>query len=373
MNRRCFIKSILAAGTAASIPAGLLTACAGVKRTDLNDSDEGSGLGSGLEAEGATILRYASLAPSGHNCQPWTVRLDGPWSWTIGLDPVRRLPAVDPEDRELTLSIGAFVENLVLAAGALGFEAETEPVEESGPGTDRVRVRLSRSRPTGYPLRRLTQRRTVKKGFHPRELTAEDVRALSAPLSGHLHYFPRTSRHGGCIRDAAVEAFRAQSRRDEAQRELARWVRFSDEAVRRHRDGLTPEGMEIYGLAGWYVRHFMEPEDVTGETFRKQGVDMTAEIAGQGAGWLVVTSPGTATADLIETGRRFERVALLARERGLALHPMTQVLEEEDWRRRIARDHGPGMIPQFILRVGYLDRYPPPVSLRRPVAWFLMG
>jgi len=29
------------------------------------------------------------------------------------------------------------------------------------------------------------------------------------------------------------------------------------------------------------------------------------------------------------------------------------------------------MIPQFLLRVGYLKRYPEPVSLRRPVNWFV--
>jgi hypothetical protein len=29
------------------------------------------------------------------------------------------------------------------------------------------------------------------------------------------------------------------------------------------------------------------------------------------------------------------------------------------------------MIPQFVLRVGYLDPYPDPVSPRRPVNWFL--
>jgi hypothetical protein len=55
----------------------------------------------------------------------------------------------------------------------------------------------------------------------------------------------------------------------------------------------------------------------------------------------------------------------------VAIHPMTQMLEEEKWRPRITGDHDGEMIPQFILRVGYLDRYPEPVSLRRPVSWFV--
>jgi len=76
-------------------------------------------------------------------------------------------------------------------------------------------------------------------------------------------------------------------------------------------------------------------------------------------------------ADLIETGRRFERMSLLARERMIAIHPMTQMLEEKSWRDEIAAQHEPEMIPQFIIRVGYLDTYPDPVSLRRPVSWFV--
>jgi hypothetical protein len=62
---------------------------------------------------------------------------------------------------------------------------------------------------------------------------------------------------------------------------------------------------------------------------------------------------------------------LLARERMIAIHPMTQMLEEKTWRDEIASEHDAGMIPQFILRAGYLDRYPEPVSLRRPVNWFV--
>jgi hypothetical protein len=50
---------------------------------------------------------------------------------------------------------------------------------------------------------------------------------------------------------------------------------------------------------------------------------------------------------------------------------MTQMLEEERWRNEISKQHGPKMIPQFVLRVGYLEKYPDPVSLRRPVSWFL--
>ena len=126
-----------------------------------------------------------------------------------------------------------------------------------------------------------------------------------------------------------MEAFRVQTDRDEAQQELVKWLRLSHEAEEEHRDGLTTAGMEIRGLKGWYVRNFTKPEDFMKKGMRKRSVDQTARLVGQGGGWFVITSPGESVADLIDAGRRFERMALMARERGMALHPMTQILEEE--------------------------------------------
>ena len=77
-----------------------------------------------LGDEGIRILTYASLAPSGHNTQPWTVYVVDRAHWRIGTRRERWLPAVDPDNRETLLSIGSFLENLVLAAGDLGYAVE---------------------------------------------------------------------------------------------------------------------------------------------------------------------------------------------------------------------------------------------------------
>jgi len=46
------------------------------------------------------LVRYASLAASGHNTQPWKFRIREN-SLEIHPDYCRRLPTVDPSDREL--------------------------------------------------------------------------------------------------------------------------------------------------------------------------------------------------------------------------------------------------------------------------------
>lgn len=369
MNRRKFIQHALVAGAALS-PSFLLTGCSGWKRTDVSETGTGMNPLPFLEETSATICRYASLAPSGHNSQPWRVRVEQPDRWVIEADPNRKLPAVDPENRELILSLGAFVENLSIAAGAMGLATDIDVVARQRHQRDIMRLTLRKDRKTNVPLEKIQYRRTVKHGLVTRELSKADVDALSAGADDSLFYFPRGTRHAECIREAAVENYRIQSRRQEAQRELVRWLRLSHRDAVAHRDGLSTAGMEISGLAGWMVRNFSKPEDFLTDRYRKQGEKVISELAGQGGGWMVMTSPGETVADLVETGRRFERMALIARERGIGIHPMTQILEERHGLEQLAANHGKPLFPQFVLRVGYLNRYPKPVSLRRPVSWF---
>ncbi|UCF89926.1 MAG: hypothetical protein JSW39_16675 [Desulfobacterales bacterium] len=369
--RREFLKTGLAAGSLLTGAGALMTSCSGITRaklTSVNASDEPI---ADLDKRHIAILNYASLAPSGHNSQPWIVKIVEKNKWIIGADPDRRLPAVDPNNRELMLSLGAFAENLFLAAGTFGLKAEMQIIAKTSFDQEIIEVTLKESKSESYPLKRITQRMTAKHGYLANEIKKEDMTALSGHLKGRLFYFPRGTEHAQCIEEGAVENFRIQANRGDALQELAKWLRLGNEDAKRHRDGLTTEGMEIRGFSGWFVRNFFKPEDFMKPRFRRQGIYLTEKLAQQGGGWFIVNSEGNTVADWIDTGRRFERLALMARERNIAIHPMTQHLEEKAGQKQIADNHDANIMPQFVLRVGYLSKYPDPVSLRRPVSWFV--
>ena len=113
MNRRALF---VAGGTVIALSVGGVAAA--VSRADaMHDYDSAvlrnrQALAANSAASG--LVRYATLAPSGHNTQPWRFRLhDG------GIDVVpdftRRTPMVDPDDHHLFIGLGA-AENLALAA-----------------------------------------------------------------------------------------------------------------------------------------------------------------------------------------------------------------------------------------------------------------
>jgi len=371
MSRRALLQKGLTAGFLIFGAGPLLSSCSGIRRSSFKTNVFMPDEIPELDDQSIGILYFASLAPSGHNSQPWYVKKSSRFEWIIGVDPNRRLPEVDPQNRELLLAIGAFAENLSVAASAYGYEPQIQVLASKPTDEEILKVVLKKGKAGEYPWKRISLRRTVRNGFKATEIKDADLQKLVKPLEDKFRYFPAASADGKRLAEWAVESFRDQTNRDHAQRELSAWIRFSNKEAKKYRDGLTSESMEITGVSGWYFRRFMGFKDVMKQSLRQEAIERTAKIAKQGGGWILITSPGEKVADLIETGRSFERMFLLARDFKIAIHPMTQMLEEEKWRSEVLKEYGAKMIPQLALRVGYLDKYPNPASLRRPVSWFL--
>jgi len=382
MNRRDFLKL---SGEGALLVGGMsmINACSGVRRTDFPQFNGEKESIKGLEKDEMEILHLASLAPSGHNTQPWVVRILGPKHWVIGSDKKRWLPAVDPENRELLLGIGAFIENLVIAAGTFGYEVDTQIIAKKPLDPDIADIRLKKGKTVDFPLEEITKRRTVRSGYTDQEIKAEDLKyiarhdAKSCTVpnvpSPHSFYFSNSSRQGKYLREGTIEANRTQAFRDPAQEELANWIRWSNKEAKQYRNGLTPESMEIKGVAGLFVRNFYNRQSVLKKSFREQTVDIVSKQVKTCGGWLVVTIADSRIPTLIQYGRVFENMLLKIREKMIAIHPMTQMLEEEPWRKQIAKELGLTGEVQWILRIGYLKSYPEPVSLRMPISWFVQA
>jgi nitroreductase len=363
-DRRQVLLALAATPLAAAAPSSLVKAA---PRSLPNASDHAQ-LKKVLSLDEFSILTYASFAPSGHNTQPWTVLVRESGHWSIGTRKDRWLPAVDPANRETTLSVGAFLENLVIAAQRLGYAVDYQVTARTTTETRLVDLKLRKASVVDYPIARLETRRTLRSGYSNDHIKTDDLKFVTDASNDFL-YVARDSAAARSLNEATIEANRKQTYRDAAQEELANWIRWSSEDQERYRNGLTPAGMEINGIAGWYVSTFYDRDSVLKKSFRETGVKQIVERVAQGGGWLVQTG-GSSVAELIETGRKFQRMWLKLRERGLAIHPMTQVLEEAPGAASVAKQLGVAGTPQFVLRIGYVKEHPDPVSPRRPVAWF---
>lgn len=323
----------------------------------------------GLTEDESKILYLASLAPSGHNTQPWTIKVIGPKRWRIGSDETRWLAAVDPDNREMMLSIGTFIENLSVASGIYGYEAEVDVIGMDNFSSEIAEVRLVKGREINVSEQAIKERRTIRKNLLKSTIRKEDINYLAGNNRNAVFYYPLNSKEGAYLSEASLLANKNQVYREAAQTELAEWIRWTDREASEYGNGLTPESMEMRGPVRWYAKHFLRKKDVLGKTFREETLKLVKEQVQTCAGWLVVKSDSSTAADLINAGRVLESAWLRAHEKLIAFHPMTQILEEAPWRTEVAGElsHSESCI-QFVIRIGYIKEYLPPVSLRMPLS-----
>jgi len=313
------------------------------------------------------IIYYASLAGNSHNTQPWYVYVENDSVLFIKADFSRKLHIVDPDARGLFISLGAFIENLELAAGSLGYRTDIEIAAKHKDDSTVAAIHLSKSQKSGFDLNQIENRRTHRTPFHNTEISKDHLNKLIDDNNSEIFYFSYSSEEGKYIAEQTLAAYTQQAQDDQAKQELANWMRFSNSDVEKHRDGLTTSGMGITGFGGFLVRNFYKPEDSMKDSFIETGIEKTKEQTDNCGGWLVIIQNEDSPERWIKTGRLYQRVNLVCRDMMIGFHPMNQLIEEESFE-KIVNEHLslPGVI-QFVARVGYVDEYPPANSVRRSV------
>ena len=300
------------------------------------------------------LLRYAILAPSSHNSQPWrfAVRPDGV---NVFAEESRWLPEADPTKRELYVSVGCAVENLCVSAEAFGFRARVDR-RPDGPGDLAARVTVDDAapdsrRPPGL-FDHVTDRYTSHAPFADRPLPDEAVTAFrDATPDGVALEFVTDAARTDALAALQVEADEALMDDPAYRRELAHWV------------GLGALGDSW--LAARVGQTVLTHLDLGPREARKN-----AELLRGASAIGVLATPSDDGNAWLETGQAYERLALQAAGRGIAVHPVSQTLERLDTRRRLGDLLDVDGYPQHLFRLGY-DDGPAEHTPRWPLEKFL--
>jgi hypothetical protein len=310
------------------------------------------------------MVRYATLAASGHNTQPWkfAIRQDG---IEIHPDYGRRLPVVDPENRELWISLGCALENLLLAARAAGYTPEIAYPN----GDEMIRVRLAPDAPQtsplfdAIPLRQTTRSMYDGRSLPPADLdtlqslpreTAVSLRFLSTPaeMETAVGYV-----HAGNLRQYADHAF---------VDELIAWLRFNKKEAMAAQDGLYSRCSGNPAVPRWLGRMFV------GGTKPQQQADADAEKLRSSAGAVVIATDTDDKAAWVRAGQLYERLTLQMTALNIMSALLNQPIEVVELRGQFQGAIGLGdSQPQLLVRYGYAEALPR--SLRRPVADILIS
>lgn len=311
----------------------------------------------GLSAEQSRdVIRCAGRAPSLHNRQPWRFRLSEQVI-EVHADPQRRLPATDPDDRELRLACGAALLNLRLALEHSGIRPVIDPPSPLAPPTALAEVR-SGGRTTQNPAERalyeaIPRRRNNRRPFQETPVPTADRHALVSAAQreqGRLHVLTRTELDP--FAELVHRAHRAQMGDERFRAEMDHWTgreRDASEGVPAAASGPLPEPQDL-----WVVRDFSAgraPTRVAGKDFEREPL------------LTVLCSQHDSRTDDVRAGQALQRVLLTACAHGLSSSVLSQVPEVAETREELRRMLGGSLHPQAVLRFGYGS--PTPETRRR--------
>lgn len=331
-----------------------------------------------------TLISAAILAANAHDAQPWAFEVSDA---AIDVHAVRSrdLGTLDPLLREMELSIGCAVENLVLAARAHGLDPRVTVRPRPGDPDRLVRVALMPGSVVRSPLFDVIGvRRTDRGTYRTDRVVDRTTRTDLMDLVDHpdtalvwLSSADETARFGRLTVDAtaAIIADRDQARDD------ARWYRQDWAEIQRRKDGIT---LDAAGLEEpvRIASRLLPPSDIP--TLHRGWLEATRDrhVATASAFGLIAVRDGMDTAQRVEAGRLYQRLHLAATADGLAMQPLNQVVERVDRERTARLDPtfgramaalGPvGWDTVMPFRIGYPTRRPH-AAPRRPVAEVTRG
>jgi hypothetical protein len=314
----------------------------------------------------AFLVRYAVLAPSGHNTQPWRFVLSDTHVDVVA-DMSRALRMVDPHDREMTMSCAAAAETLLAALRAFGLTGTLMPMPLPPVPDVIARITLLPMPASGgidrEMLDAIATRRTVRRPYAEAAVPAGVqtlMRETARPFGVELSLFDNAA-----MRDAVaklvIDADHIQFADPAFREELASWMHPLTSPAG---DGLAGPG---FGFPDWATRvaaTLMRTFDLGSAVAHMDKPNVLgAPLLG------VFSTPGDTRADWIATGRALAAVLHTLTMHGLVNAFLNQPIEVTTIRPKLADLAAPGRTPQLLSRFGYLKEgvATPPHAARRPL------
>ncbi len=312
------------------------------------------------EKEILRMIKYAAKAPSGHNTQPWKFK-PGESSVTIVPDFERALPVADTDNHELYISIGCALENLKIAATALGYKTAVN-LHHTGAKTS-VEVQLTEG--TGKksnPLFNCIEKRQVRRNlYNDQPIAEETIKAVKEICSEDSigTYFFTTPDEREFLTPFLLEAVSLQTGNRQFIKELVHWTRFSEKEAFKYGDGIWSKTLNLPNT-GRLLGSFLFKRVITVGSEIKRW----KKIISHTPCFILFTVDKNEPEGWIKLGEVFQRAALTATNLGLSHSHANMPCEEVSVRNKMSQQlYLLNKTPLLLIRVGYSQ--PMPYSFRR--------
>jgi hypothetical protein len=187
------------------------------------------------------LLRYAILAPSGPNSQPWKFSLNES-SISVFADLKRALPFVDPSNRTLFMSVGCAIANLVVAAEHFGFSVGVNyfPAGQESDWVAEVQLSPNSRKDSRDLFAQIQKRHTTKDRYDNASINPSVLAELAEGFNRpgiYLTFLDRGDARARMV-DLVSRAHEIQLAKKEFRQNLGQWL--------RNNWTTQPDGMPLY-------------------------------------------------------------------------------------------------------------------------------
>lgn len=303
------------------------------------------------------LTDMASLAPSPYNTQPWTFLVHED---RILVKPnfERRLSQADPALRGLYFTLGAAVENIILAAHALCLQTK---LNISGSGEEfcaTITIEDVNKEPEQIDfatIDAIKNRHTNRFAFaqEPLPKALKDFIQLQNGPTIHSVLIDDNVRVG-LLQKLTQEAVTQIFNNKKFTKELANWLKSSRA---KHEAGMPGY---VLGIPIWFsyiLPRLVRYGSAKIVTRAQQKVHARWFDSAQTLGYIGAQAE---TPELIfEAGRVFERIAIEAQKYGVVLGPMSALIEAQGFQDRVRNIFQTQTWPIMIYRIGFATHTPP--------------
>lgn len=293
------------------------------------------------------LLRYGILAPNPQNSQPWKFEIKKN-KITILPDTSKRIKTIDNDSREIWISMGCVVENLIIAGENFGLFGKEKV------NTKKIEILFKEKKPIknklfNYITKRVTNKKKAKRSL----FKAEDIKKLKEiPFAENTNaYLLEDKKDLAQVIKLINEANDILYSNEKYKHEIISWMRFNEYQSKKTMDGISYKTMGVPPISSKIGRIFMS--FFLSPKFIKKSDEQKIKNS---SGIIIITSKRNCDKCWINTGRTLQRILLLTTSFGMQysfLNKPCQIKKTRTKLKKITKDW-----PQIIIRLGHARTAP---------------
>ncbi len=303
------------------------------------------------------LIGYAIKAPSGHNSQPWKFAIDDD-TITIYPDFSCALPVVDPDYRELFISLGCAAQNMMIAAAHFDYQCHWE-IKQSQKGSHSIVITFNESPAVTEEklFAFIDKRQTNRSVYTGKSVDNKIIAGLQTVIDDKrigIYTFQNGEAHFQTLKAAILAGNTIQMSDAEFKKELLAWIRFNQSEVNKLQNGLTYKVMGAPAMPRFIgkaiVKSFLTPE--------KQNRSDTEKI-NSSSHFVLLTTKNNTVQEWIALGMTLQKLLLSFTELGIACAYLNPPCELQalaaQLQKQLPINHE---YPSILLRIGYAETVP---------------